>query len=107
MSKSAVTRLEIKGELSIFTAAGLREQMLEALAAGTEVEVDLSGVSEIDSAGLQLMVAAKREAAVRAQNLHFIGHSAAVFDALELSRLSGQLGDPLLIDPAQVTRKTP
>ena len=93
----SAARLEIKGELNIFTAAELRLQLLEALASGSELEVDLAQVSEIDSAGLQLMLAAKREAAGRNLALHFAGHSPAVCDALELCKLSGQLGDPVLI----------
>jgi anti-anti-sigma factor len=93
----SVGRLEIKGELNIFTAAELRLQLLEAIATGTELDVDLSQVSEIDSAGLQLMIAAKRDAAVRNLTLNFTGHSPAVFDALELCKLSGLLGDPVLI----------
>jgi anti-sigma B factor antagonist len=95
--KSAVTRIDIEGELSIFTAAALRQRLLDALDAGPEVEVDLSRVSEIDSAGVQLMVAAKREAAARSQSLRFTGHSPAVFDILELCDLAGHLGDPVLI----------
>jgi len=96
-NEASAGRLEIKGELSIFTAAELRLQWLEALATNTELEVDLAQVSEIDSAGLQLMLAAKREAAGRNQALLFTGHSPAVCDALELCKLSGQLGDPVLI----------
>ena len=97
MNNLPVGRMEIKGELNIFTAAELRLQLLEALAGNPDLEVDLSQVNEIDSAGLQLMLAAKREAAVRKQTLQFTGHSPAVFEALELCRLSGQLGDPVLI----------
>jgi anti-anti-sigma factor len=93
----SIGRLEIKGELNIFTAAELRLQLLEAIATGTELEVDLAHVSEIDCAGLQLMLAAKREAAGRNQALHFTSHSPAVCEALELLKLSGQLGDPVLI----------
>lgn len=96
-SAPAVGRIEIKGELSIFTAAENRGQLLAALAASSELEVDLAQVSEIDCAGLQLMLAAKREAADRNQVLSFTGHSPAVCDALELLKLSGQLGDPVLI----------
>jgi len=92
-----INRIEIKGELSIFTAAVLRQQLLDALDGKTDVEVDLSAVSEIDSAGMQLMVAAKREAGVRNKLLRFTGHSPAVFDILELCNLAGHLGDPLLI----------
>ena len=89
--------IEIKGELSIYTVAALRQQLLDALDGAAEVDVDLSEVSEMDSAGMQLMVAAKREAALRDKVLRFSGHSPAVFDVLELCKLSGHLGDPLLI----------
>ena len=91
------THIEIKGELNIYTVAALRLQLLEALDAANEVEVDLSAVAEMDSAGMQLMVAAKREAAQHQKTLRFSGHSPAVFDVLELCKLGGHLGDPLLI----------
>lgn len=96
-SELKVNRIEIKGELSIFAAAALRQQLLDALDSGLNVEVDLSLVSEMDSAGLQLMVAAQREAGVRNKSLRFTSHSPAVADILELCDLSGQLGDPLAI----------
>lgn len=96
-SELKVNRIEIKGELSIFAAAALRQQLLDALDSCLNVEVDLSLVSEMDSAGLQLMVAAQREACVRNKSLRFTGHSPAVADILELCDLSGQLGDPLAI----------
>ena len=63
----------------------------------SEVEVDLSAVGEIDSAGVQLMGAAKREAALRQKALRFSGHSPTVIDVLELCKLCSHLGDPLLI----------
>ena len=92
-----VTHIEIKGELSIYSVAALRSQLLDALDAASEVEVDLSAVGEIDSAGVQLMVAAKREAALRQKALRFSGHSPTVIDVLELCKLCSHLGDPLLI----------
>lgn len=94
---NTVTRINITGELSIFTAAALRQQLLDAFDTGSELEVDLSAVSEMDSAGMQLMVAAKREAVLRNQSLRFTNHSPAVFDILELCNLTGHLGDPVLI----------
>ncbi|MBS1160283.1 MAG: hypothetical protein H6R15_2702 [Proteobacteria bacterium] len=92
--------LAITGEFTIFTAAAWREQMLAALAAADEIEMDLSQVSEIDSAGLQLMVAAKREATEQGKVLRFSGHSAAVLDTLDLTDLSAHFGDPVLIHSA-------
>ena len=98
---AAATRIEIRGEFNIFTATALRQQLLDALDQPSGVDVDLSGVSEIDSAGLQLMIAAKREAALRGKSLRFAGHSREVFDILELCDVAGELGDPLLIHPAK------
>ena len=97
MNNSNVSRLEIKGELNIFMASALRLELLEAMSKGTELDVDLSQVSEIDCAGLQLMIAAKRDAANQNFTLSFTHHSPAVFDALELCKLSSLLGDPVLI----------
>lgn len=90
-------RLILAGELTIFTAQAGKEQLSAALAPGEAVEVDLSALTEIDSAGLQLLVAAKREAAVRNQTLYFTGHSAAVVDLLDLCDLAGHFGDPVLM----------
>ena len=95
--KTAVTRIGIEGEFNIFTAVTVQQRLLDAIVAGPEVEVDLSQVNEIDSAGIQLMIAAKREAVARNKPLRFIGHSPAVFDIIELYDLSGHFGDPVLI----------
>ena len=72
-------------------------RLLDALEQPGDVEVDLSSVSEMDSAGIQLLIAAKREAALRERTLRFSGHSRAAFDLLELYDVAGQLGDPVLI----------
>ena len=95
--KSTAIHMEIEGELSIFTAASVRERILESLDGGETVEVGLSKVSEIDCAGVQLMVAAKREAAMRNKLLSFIDYSPAVQDILGLCDLSEHFGAPVSI----------
>ncbi len=98
----AQTALALSGEFNIFTAMAAKAQLVEAVrqaADGADVDVDLSGVSEIDSAGLQLMVMAKRDAVRQNKRLRFVRHSEAVVDLIELCDLAGQLGDPLLIGP--------
>ena len=92
-----ITRFNIDGELSIFSAAALQQRLLDAISTGKEIEVDLSQVSEMDTAGIQLMVAAKREAADQKKLLRFAGHSQAVLDLIELFDLSEYFGDPLSI----------
>jgi len=74
----------------------LSAPMLAALPAGgaDEVEVDLSGVNEIDTAGLQLMLQLKRKCGTR---LRLVNHSPAVLQILDLSNLGAQFGDPVVL----------
>lgn len=74
----------LEPELTIYAAASLRQALCEALAAGAGLTLDLSQVCEIDSAGVQLLIAAARHAADSGQAFVLTGHSAAVQDAFEL-----------------------
>lgn len=92
--------LNIVGEFTIFTAEDCKTQLLALIAAipeGAGGDVDLSGVTEIDSAGLQLMLMAKREAAILGKEVRFVRHSDPVLELIDLCALAGQFGDPLLI----------
>ena len=86
-------RVAIEGELSIFTASAVRDRLLDAFAAAGEVEADLSRVTEIDSAGLQLMLAAQKEAVVQGKRLHIADSSRPVLDIFELCGLAAVLSD--------------
>lgn len=59
--------LRLEGALGIECAAELQALLVEALAAGQGVEAELTGVSEIDLTGLQLLTAAERTAAGHGQ----------------------------------------
>ncbi len=91
-------RLEIEGDLTIYAAADLKEKLLAALAEETEIEVNLARVGEVDTAGVQLLILAKREAARLGKELHLTGHSPAVLEALDLIYLGGFFGDPVVIE---------
>jgi anti-anti-sigma regulatory factor len=82
----------VDGELSIYTVAALKGD-LAALGPGP-VDIDLSGVTDLDTAGLQWMLMAKRLAG---RNVRFIHHSAAVLQMLDHANLAGALGDPLVL----------
>ncbi len=96
---SSPPALAISGEFTIFTAADLKPRLLHAVidAESEDVDIDLSEVSEIDSAGLQLMVMTKRKAQARGKNVRFVRHSDPVLDLVDLCDLSGFFGDPVLI----------
>ena len=80
--------MHLDGELTIYRAAELKPLILEASSQAGPLEIDLSGVSEIDSAGVQLLMLARRELQALGHALRLVGHSAAVrevFDLLDLA----------------------
>jgi anti-sigma B factor antagonist len=75
-------------------ALELRDGMLGALAQPSPIELDLSDVTEIDSAGVQLLLLAKKAATTSDKQLQLIGQSTAVRRVLELLRLDTHFGEP-------------
>lgn len=90
-------RVAVEGEMTIFSAQELKEALLSPLTDNDDVEVDLSAVSEIDSAGLQIMLLLKLEALVLNKMLRFTVHSAAVREIIDLCDLGAFFGDPVII----------
>ena len=95
--------LRIKGELTIYRAGELKDLFIGTCSGKSRVEFDLSSVTEIDTAGVQLLMAAKRQLDQAGGSLHLVGHSQAVIDAFELFDLVAYFGDPLVIAPARGT----
>lgn len=89
-------RLSLVGELTIYAVAERKPEILSLLAED-EAEIDLSGVTEVDGAGLQLLMLAKREALTRGKALRLTGHPPAVLEVLELTHLTGAFGDPVIL----------
>ena len=85
-SSSAPLRLE--GEFSIYRALEIKEILLTALAATTDLAIDLSGVSELDTAGVQLLMAAKRSAVEAGKSIRIVDASASVQDVFALLELA-------------------
>ena len=85
----------LSGELTIYTAGEIKGSCAKLLSKRKKLEIDLSAVTEIDTAGLQLMLLLKRKPGVE---VSFANHSAPVLRLLDLTNLAGALGDPVLID---------
>lgn len=96
-TKEGLPLLHIEGDMTIYTAADLKAELLTYISQPLEREIDLSGVSEIDSAGLQLLMLAKSEAKRNATPLRLTGHSRAVLDILDVCNLVSYFGDPVLV----------
>lgn len=94
--ENAPGKFAIQGELTIYEAGEFKAPLLNTLAQEQVIEFDLAGVQEIDSAGLQLLILAKREAEACGKPLTFSNHSQAVLDVLDLCDLFHFFGDQVV-----------
>ncbi len=89
--------LILDGAMTIYNAAEIKQQLLGALHAAPVIELDLSHVGEMDTAGFQLLVMAKRESQRMSRTLRIVGHSPAVQEVIEFFNMAAFFGDPLVI----------
>lgn len=94
-------KLALEGELTIYNAADLKTAMLEHLKSATEMEIDLSEVSEVDTAALQVLACTKRDAENNSIPFSLVHHSKSVIEALDLYNMTSYFGDPVLISNQQ------
>ena len=90
------TPIRLDGELTIYRAAELALVLKAALAGapeGAPFEIDLAGVAEMDSAGAQLLMAARKSAQAAGRELRLVGHSDAVREVFETLELGALFGD--------------
>lgn len=90
-------RANLSGEMTIYNAAALKQSLDGVLDDPRELELNLSKVNEIDSAGIQLLMLAKKERARHDRMTTLTAHSSAVVDALELLGLMPYFGDPVVM----------
>jgi anti-anti-sigma factor len=86
--------LRLFGELTLSHAPELKECLFAALSRNEALEVDLLNITEIDAAGLQLLVLLHREALAGGKPLRWLGFSLVVQEAFELLDLTEALGSP-------------
>jgi anti-anti-sigma factor len=70
--------LQLAGDLDIYGVESLREALLARFGDADEIVLDLGRVENCDTAGLQLLLAARRKAVEGARALHFRNVSAAI-----------------------------
>ena len=92
-----VDRITIGEDMTIYHAAIQKKALIDALNASARLEIDLSAVGEIDTAGFQLLVLIKREAQRLGKQAHIVAHSEAVREVLDFYNMAAAFGDPLLI----------
>ncbi len=81
-------QLALSGELTIYCAHELRTLLLQALGLEQSVCIDLSEVSDIDTAGLQLLLLARRELEAKGHRLGLQGYGSHLESLLKLYQLA-------------------
>lgn len=84
-------------DMTIYSAEKTKPMLLDALSRCAELEIDLSRVGEIDSAGFQLLLLAKRESGHAGKALRLTAHSPAVREMLDFFNMAAYFGDPMVI----------
>lgn len=95
--KSASRRLAVVEDMTIYNALQQKAQLIDALRACDALELDLSGVAEIDTAGFQLLVLVKREARRLGKRAAIVAHSPAVREVVDFFNMAAAFGDPMLM----------
>ena len=99
-ASNGVCHARVTGEMTIYHAAEMKGELLPCIDRGTEVEIDLSEVSEMDTAGFQLLLLIKREAAHAGKLLRLVAHSPATLEVLDLFNMASHFGDPVMMPRA-------
>ena len=93
-SQGGPVALQIDGEMTIYRAAELKDVLYGAVQAAVAearaLALDLSRVTEFDSAGIQLLLVARREAERQGQALRLVACSPAVREVFALTGLSAR-----------------
>lgn len=90
--------VHLHGELTIYQAAEIRPVLQQALAelnGDTCLALDLSGVTECDGAGLQLLIAFSHALEAAGSAVHLLHVSPSIMDMLSLYGLSERFAQPL------------
>jgi anti-anti-sigma factor len=94
--------VKLAGDVTLDDSLELKRKLLDAVSAATEIEVDVSQVSDIDTAGFQLLILAKRESVLRQKKFRLVKHSQPVVEIMVTYNLASYFGDPLVL-PATIS----
>ncbi len=86
-NKKDKSLLSIDGELTIYKAKEYRDYLADNFNADKVLEVDLEGIEEIDTSGLQLLAAMRKQLSDSGNEIIITAASEQAKDALETSRL--------------------
>ncbi len=105
--KTGLCKLKFRGELSIYDAEAAMGELLPYFDDYKNFELDLSDISEFDSAGVQILLLGKKEASLANKPLVITKMSASVEELLELYRLRSLFQETTENDTPSESTATP
>ena len=84
-----ITIVDLVGQIDLGSSPTLRKTLLNSLKTTNHLAVNLGGVSYIDSSGIASLVEVLKEAQNAKKRLVLFGVGGAVFQVLQLTRLTG------------------
>ena len=106
INKKGQGRMAIEEDMTVYNAPLQKTLLLDAVGSCKELELDLSGVSDMDTAGFQVLLLAKRESMHAGKTLRISAHSKAVTQLLDLYNMASYFGDPLVIPAKEQDKST-
>ncbi|WP_263262752.1 STAS domain-containing protein [Pseudomonas entomophila] len=91
--EGSVLQVTVQTDLTIYTALELHGALMPWLEQPCEWQLDLAEVSEVDGAGLQLLLALRQQVLSAGHPLRLAGCSPAVNEALALCGLAAAFDD--------------
>ena len=96
-SKNGQCVIRIESEMTIYEAQDINTKLKQHIHACDKIELGLEGVTELDTAGVQILLMAKRSAEQSGKAFHITSHSDAVVQVFELLNIAHEFGDPIVI----------
>ena len=90
----------VEDNMTIYEATEQKEKLLKALKKmkkNEQMEIDLSNVSEMDTAGLQVLLLIKQTAENERKAVLLVAHSPASLDVIDRYNLAAHFGDPVIL----------
>lgn len=87
--RGSVGVLDVAGEIDMASADEFRDRLLECLQRSDSLEVDLGGLTFIDSSGLAALVRLRTEAEILGKDVALVNVSSPTARLLELTGLQG------------------
>ncbi len=94
-------KAKLHDALDIAGVVEARDHLLQILESGDSVRLDFSSLAEIDTAGIQLVLSMRKEAAARGKECRFVHPAPAIEEAFRLLGCAGVFDESVLTSPAK------